>query len=264
MNAMEVEQAARLAWPALEEQELPYGVLRFAQGADRRSNSLSFYSVAIVEPAALIAVTEKFYQLRNAVPIVRIIQHDNACLGALAEIDFALQCRGYQKQSPTLSMTRELKQTASLDSVNAAVFSYAVSRSEWLRVWYQLTGKPMESIDAHRAILEKLTSRHLFLVRRDAQGTALSCGMAVCEGNAIGLFGIATSSKHRKQGYASAILSSLCSWGRGNGARYVFLQVEEENSSALSLYSNMGFKKLYSYWYRVGSFIGDKLQGIEK
>jgi ribosomal protein S18 acetylase RimI-like enzyme len=40
-------------------------------------------------------------------------------------------------------------------------------------------------------------------------------------------------------------------WGEDHGAQKVFLQVETDNEPALALYESMGFKTLYTYWYRI-------------
>jgi len=108
MNVMEIENAARFAWPALEEKELPFGVLRYACGTDRRANSLNLFPNAELEADTLIDATEKFLTARAAAPIVRIVQPDGNTLDAGNEIDAALSDRGYEKQATTLSMLLDL------------------------------------------------------------------------------------------------------------------------------------------------------------
>ena len=51
MNIQEIELASRFAWPALEEQELPYGVLRYSSGYSKRANSLNLLPGIQAEPA---------------------------------------------------------------------------------------------------------------------------------------------------------------------------------------------------------------------
>jgi ribosomal protein S18 acetylase RimI-like enzyme len=40
-------------------------------------------------------------------------------------------------------------------------------------------------------------------------------------------------------------------WGEDHGAKQIFLQVETDNEPALILYEAMGFKTMYTYWYRI-------------
>jgi hypothetical protein len=84
MNVIEKENAARHAWPALEEQELFFGVLRYSRGTDRRSNSLSLYPHAEFETDKLIDTAEQFLAKRDAVPIVRIVHPDGVARDSIA------------------------------------------------------------------------------------------------------------------------------------------------------------------------------------
>ena len=38
-------------------------------------------------------------------------------------------------------------------------------------------------------------------------------------------------------------------WGIPNEVKTIWLQVETENNEAMNLYSNLGFKRAYSYYY---------------
>ena len=108
MNVMEMENAGRDAWPALEEQELPFGVMRYSRGIDRRSNSLSLYPHIEFETRKLIDATEKFFAERDSAPLVRLVQQDGIALNSIDKIDSALELRGYEKQAPSLTMSLDL------------------------------------------------------------------------------------------------------------------------------------------------------------
>jgi len=100
-------------------------------------------------------------------------------------------------------------------------------------------------------MLNKIPGATHYLVLVDRSGKPLGCGMAALSGSAIGIFGIATHMDHRGLGFGVALIRSLLRWGKENGGRYAFLQVESANSPALALYRKLGFAELYSYWYRV-------------
>jgi ribosomal protein S18 acetylase RimI-like enzyme len=252
MNVMEIENAARLAWPALEEEELPFGLLRYSRGTDRRSNSLSLYPHAEFETAKLIDVAEKFFAERDAAPIVRIVQPDEVALDSISEVDSALELRGYEKQAPTLSMLLDLEGALEVKANLENGSIEGVGVGSWLQAWYMLTSRDFEKIDVHKALLENSKLSHLCLLKKGIKGTLMCSGMAVYANQSIGLFGISTASAHRKRGHALEIINSLLCWGFAKGARFAYLQVEEENQAAVNLYQKLGFKKSYSYWYRVG------------
>lgn len=252
MNLMEIENAARCAWPALEEKELPFGVLRYSRGTDRRSNSLSLYPHGKFEADKLIGTAEKFFYERESAPIVRIVQPIGMVNDAIDAMDNALELRGYEKQAPTLSMLLDLTSTPAVRASLEDMSAENVDLESWLQAWYALTGKDFEKIDVHKALLQKSRLSHLFLLKKAFKGVPMSSGMAVYANQSMGLFGISTASEHRNRGYALEIINSLLCWGILQGARFAYLQVEESNQAAVNLYQKLGFRKAYSYWYRVG------------
>ena len=63
---------------------------------------------------------------------------------------------------------------------------------------------------------------------------------------------MATHPRFRRQAAASSILNSLARWGQEHGATQMYLQVMENNPSALALYERAGFERLYQYYYAEG------------
>ena len=85
----------------------------------------------------------------------------------------------------------------------------------------------------------------------DAAGQVVVAGMAVREGDLLGLFDIVTHPGHRRKGYAAVLMEHLLAEGAAGGARTAYLQVEPENTTARTLYARYGFKDCYAYWYRL-------------
>ena len=76
-------------------------------------------------------------------------------------------------------------------------------------------------------------------------------GLAVADGDLIGLFSIATRPGSRRSGLGKVMSETLLDWGqRNHGSSVAYLQVMHVNSAALELYRQMGFEPLYDYWYR--------------
>ena len=262
MNVQEIELATRYAWPALEEEELSFGVLRYARGNDRRANCLSLDPQARVMSLELIEKVENFYRERRSTPIVRIVRATNDVPLALRIIDDALADRGYEKQSPTLTMVRNIT-AAEAQLRRADVIPERITDiARWLHAWYALTDKSPSGIDVHRLTLGKLDPVRLLLLNTDSEGELVATGLGVIEGSAVGVFGIATACNSRRQGHGRNLLRAILHWAASQGARYAYLQVEESNSAAIRLYSSLGFTAFYSYWYRVGSELtGDERRG---
>jgi ribosomal protein S18 acetylase RimI-like enzyme len=68
---------------------------------------------------------------------------------------------------------------------------------------------------------------------------------------ALSIVDVVTSPQHRRQGYATALLCRILAWAQQAGATDAALQVQGDNAAAHALYARLGFREVYSYWYRV-------------
>ena len=82
-------------------------------------------------------------------------------------------------------------------------------------------------------------------------GTTIACGLCVIERGYAGLYNIVVDETQRGKGYGCGICESLLSSAKRIGVHTSYLQVVQDNRAALNLYAKLGYKNLYSYWYRV-------------
>ena len=76
--------------------------------------------------------------------------------------------------------------------------------------------------------------------------------MGVVQDKFVGLFDIVTDATYRNRGYGFQLVSDMLAWEKERGAQAAYLQVMLNNPPALRLYSKLGFKESYPYWYRIG------------
>lgn len=244
MDMNEIEQASRRAWPALEEMETPLGVLRYAAGVSRRSNSMNPVVDRSFDPQTVLECSEQFFAERDLPSVIRVVAPQGQLSASHYLLDAMLGQSGYLAEAPTLVMVAPLQGSIPGSSCEA------VSKQDWLEAWYVVKKLPEASMAIHKAMLERISDSCHFIVRRNANGVAIASAMAVASGPSVGIFGVATASGHRRQGLGQGLITELMAWGREQGGKYAYLQVEAINSAARSLYENNGFKEFYSYWYR--------------
>ena len=244
MDINEIEIAARKAWPALEEMETPYGVLRFAGGVSRRTNSMNPVFNRSFDPQDVIRSSEQFFAARQLPSIVRVVAPRGQLHASHYLLDAALSESGYVTEAPTLVMVRALCESRTGSGM------LSVSREVWLDAWHRVKSIGKESLELHSLMLSRVTDACRFLVHCDSRGRPLATAMAVCNSTCLGLFGVATTHDVRRQGLAQSLVSDLLAWGAAQGASYAYLQVESANTAARNLYEKNGFKELYTYWYR--------------
>lgn len=244
MDMNEIELASRRAWPALEEMETPLGLLRYAAGVSRRSNSMNPVCDRSFDPQSIVECSEQFFAARELPSVIRIMALQGQLSASHYLLDTALGQHGYLAEAPTLVMAAPLQ-----DHIAGAVHA-SESRQSWLEAWYAVKALPEEGLPVHQAMLARINDSCHFAVRRDASGKAVATAMAVASGHYVGFFGVVTAPEARRQGLAQSLIAETMTWGRMKGGRYAYLQVEAVNTAARTLYENNGFREFYSYWYR--------------
>ena len=82
-------------------------------------------------------------------------------------------------------------------------------------------------------------------------GRIIATGLGILDRDYIGIYAIHVKEQYRRQGLARQICTGLLTEGMRKGAKNAYLQVVEGNNSAQKLYSSLGFRHFYTYWFRV-------------
>ncbi len=244
MLSMRIEQASLNAWPGLQQVLYDGWMLRFAGGYTKRANSVNPLFPSSLGLDEKIRFCEGRYAERGLPPIFRLTS-----FAAPAELDPALADRDYRRVAPTSVMHRDLEPLAGPPA--GSVKLGEESAGDWLALFCQFSGSTLNEHQTHRQILESILGQTLFASLSDS-GRAVACGLAVLEGDCVGLFDLVTDPACRNRGYGTELVSGLLAWARQHGARHAYLQVVEANAPARHLYADkLGFRPLYRYWYRV-------------
>ncbi|HKY89938.1 MAG TPA: GNAT family N-acetyltransferase [Nevskiaceae bacterium] len=122
----------------------------------------------------------------------------------------------------------------------------------WMAAFAEASGSPVANHDVHLRMLRSIEAPCAFAVeRRNGQVACVALGVVI-DGR-LGLFDVATAARWRRQGLATQLCMRLLGWGRARGARMAYLQVVADNTAAVALYEQLGFREAYHYWYRVAA-----------
>lgn len=233
--------------PAIHQALYDGWILR-ASGTDtRRANSVTTMLASRLPLAEKIRFCEEWYAAHCQPPVFRLTEFSSP-----PELDLLLAQRGYTREVQTCVMTLDLSAESAVREVDVPPGAHIVERDEeqGLRdahVLKHVEGE-QQARDARRQALWK--GRQLFVSLRTHHGLAAT-GMARLEDGHLGIFNMRTAEKARRKGYASMLVSYLLLWGQAQGAAAAFLQVEESNAAAVSVYRKFGFAPAYRYWHRV-------------
>lgn len=193
----------------------------------------------------LIGKIEARYRSRGFPPMFRVA--DEPCFHSLQQ---ALRGAGYRADRHSVVQIALSSDVRSLVAEPRA--HVAVSPDEaWGKVFL---GEGFDPVDgASRVKALSRTPDAVYASIRDDDGTgALASGAASFAHGWASIHAMRTALAHRREGLAGRILSALAQVALDRGFERIFLQVEENNSSAQSLYRRAGFETAwrYEYWSR--------------
>jgi N-acetylglutamate synthase len=237
-----LEEVSMNALPALQQVMLDGWVLRFGGGYTGRANSVYPLYPGNAGVDGKIRACEELYKAKQIPLLFKMT--------AAAEpegLDGLLEERGYVAFNHTSVQTLELTTTPAADQSDVECWDHPADA--WLDVFFLLRDKAGTHLDTFRKLLAGIVVPARYVVVHD-DGVPVACGMAVVQGEYVGLFDLTTHVHHRRQGLGTRLVELLLCWARAGGARTAYLQVMLANESAISLYAKLGFKEAYRYWYR--------------
>lgn len=252
----ELERLAARAWPADEVHDVGGWLLRRTEGVDRRrSNSL----LPPADPAAARRTLDLALATAEELDIPPVIQVSPA--ESHLGLDDALASMGATATGRSLVLAGPLAGQAGGGRGGRAGDDHRRRPAEvrvalspltpaWVEAWAAVSGID-GTVATAELVLSQLGERARFVMASQPSTLEpLAVGIGVAEDGWLGLFSLATAPGARRRGIASAVIAELEGWAGTRGARGTYLQVEADNSSALTLYANRGFHVAHSYHYR--------------
>jgi ribosomal protein S18 acetylase RimI-like enzyme len=225
-------------WPAVDTLLLSGFAVRFANGYSGRANSASPLRRNIALSDNEIEIIERAYNL-NALP---------SCFRATVlmaqEMRNRLDRRGYRIKDSSFGMITDLPagrferaRGMRVDDKPGDAWLAGVSRLQ----------KPDKSDPAHlKAILGRLQVPAFFLTYQE-DGRDLGFGYTAVDRGMAEIASIILAPEARGKGVGRKLVETLLALASEAGAQQAFLQVDQTNSTALTLYQKTSFRVLYSY-----------------
>lgn len=233
------------AWPVFQTLCSDGWLLRFGRGYTKRANSAYPLYPAALGLDEKIAECEDFYRNKGQDVIFKM-----TAASLPVGLDDELEGRGYRRTDEVSIQTLTL---GSLPAVQTGKLRTSREMSaEWLDVFCALTPERAKEKEKIRELFRlPLPPCRYGLLEMDGQ--IVACGLAVQQGEYVGLFDIVIDPACRRLGYGEALLLHMLKQAAEDGARVAYLQVLADNAAALSLYAKLGFTEKYKQWYRVKS-----------
>jgi N-acetylglutamate synthase len=241
-----LERVAAHGWRPLEEERLGQWRLRASGGFTGRANSV----LPLGDPSRpleqALADVRRWYSRRDLVPLIQVP------LPLLADLDADLAAAGWEATNAVDVMVADVAGVdyqllaASTDLSSAASTVSAAPDDMWLSL-YHYRGHPLPPSAA--GVLVNC-DQPLFVTVRDTSGRPVGVGRGAVTGPWVGVTAVTVDPSTRRQGVGTRVMRVLLDAAASRGARFVYLQVAQENAAALAMYHRLGFVVHHRYHYR--------------
>ena len=209
-----LEHAAALAWPGVEQQWVDGWFCRFGHGSTRRANSAVPLQFSV--STDMSAITE-WYAARSVVPLVsapdrlfRVPPHSTT-------------------DAENLVLTCDIGPGDPHDEVVLA----SRPDNEWLRIYDR---------DVPVEVLKAVVDGEVVFATVAGAAVARAAVTKGADGTRwVGLAALKVAADQRRRGHARSLCTALLSWGADHGAQRAYTQVLDDNFSATAFFESMGF-----------------------
>lgn len=240
-----IEDLSLNAWPSHQIQVYDGWILRFSYFYTHRTNSVEQIGPSILPFSEKINYCEQIYKRWQTPCIFKITPLSDPSLESL------LVEKGYHTEHRTEVMALDLNNINIEETPHKQVHVQYDIPLSWIHGLFDLkqTTDPI-----HRKIVPSMYAA----IPKDVisacildNGRIIATGLGILDRDYIGIYAIHVDEAYRGRHYASSIVHTLLSEGKRKGAAQAYLQVVSGNQPAISLYRKAGFRKLYTYWFRV-------------
>ncbi|HVZ42906.1 MAG TPA: GNAT family N-acetyltransferase [Ramlibacter sp.] len=186
---------------------------------------------------------EARYRAQGLQPMFRLPQ-----LASFELLRAVLRAEGYEMAKPTFVQTGTVEAMAAVAAPDGVRLD-AQPGEGWASVFLGVGFDPLDGA-SRLAILRR--SRDSVFASVEVQGRVAAVGAACFSHGWCGVHGMRTSPALRGKGFASRILAAFAQEARRRGIGRVFLQVEQGNATAQSVYRRAGFGTAWGYEYWAG------------
>lgn len=222
-------------------------ILRFTGGIIYRANSVFPLEYRGKNIENDIEIVENAYNSYGLPPVFTMHEHFEP-----KNLDLILKKRGYKECYHTNALISKIDEKKT-NEINSN-YSYEIY-DQRIEVFSNFLATYSNKDKIQQEILNKIANRikvpkkcfNLARIKNQVVGTLM--GVLNPEGY-LYLSDLVIHPDYRREKLATSLIHTLITqWAIKNKAKYIWLQVEEDNYNANKLYEKLGMKRLYHYYY---------------
>lgn len=238
-----IEELSFNAWPSHKTELYDGWILRYSSNYTHRTNCVNLIAPSKLPLSQKVNFCENEYRAEQTPCIFKISPLTDP------NVDKYLKNNGYLVEHVTDNMTMSFTDFVPFHS-NIEVKLENEITDQWISSLFDLNGTT-------DPILKKIVPHMYHSIPKPTisasihqDGKMVASGLGILDRDHIGIYAIYVDSDYRRRHYAHAICDALIHAGMKRGADHAYLQVVKGNTPARNLYESLGFKYLYTYWFR--------------
>jgi GNAT superfamily N-acetyltransferase len=233
-----IERATLAAMPPEAAEEGEGWLVALDHGTVGRAHSAAPLAHGAPDARAVAAI-EKRYARFGTPTVFRLPE-----VAAFDALRHDLQARGFRPGRTTLVQVARVRDMAA--ATGADVQLAPAPAAGWEQVFL---GEGFDPVDGASRLGILRRARDSIFAGIEREGATVAVGSACFSQGWCGIHGMRTLPVQRRQGSAGRILAVFAQEARARGVGQAFLQVEEGNAVARSLYARLGFTTAWAYRY---------------
>lgn len=240
-----IEDFSLNAWPSHQIQLYDGWLLRFSYFYTHRTNSVEQIGISTIPLDEKIDFCEQAYRRWGTPAIFKITPLLDKSFESL------LIQRNYLVQHITEVMVLDFQSYVPHTPSNPVQIDKIIP-PRWINSLFALKGTTSA---IHRQIVpsmyQAIPKDTLAASIVDEKGQIIAIGLGILDRSYMGIYAIHVHPHYRGLHYARSVCSSLLNLGKEMGLEGAYLQVVHGNTPAKNLYTSLGFRDFYKYWFRV-------------
>ena len=241
------------AHPSLTTINLDGWVLRFAPWNTKRANCINpLYNNNDQKTYEKILKCEKIYFSKGKASIFKINDATDPEINKiLSEMNY-LNCEINYVMNLNLSSfnfdLNEYKTKKNITNSNTIINNKP--DDTWLKSYFLFECKKNEKSQKNYINMFNLIKNEQFYVKIEFNEKIVACASCVLEKGIANILNVVTDKNFRGRGFGKFVVIETINEAKRRGGVDAFLYVLKNNNIAINMYKSIGFKKVYSYWYR--------------
>lgn len=261
-----IEEISLNAWPSHKMELYDGWLIRFSHNYTHRTNSVTQVGASSIPVEEKIAYCEKIYGNYHTPAIFKISPLIEPSFDAL------LEKKGYEIQHITENMVMDFADFRPYEPVGAEYEYYGRNSGlpsfivypddvivqlrdritdEWIHSLFRLNGTTTPTLRRIVPSMFKAIPKETIVANIEIDGRMVASGLGILDRGHVGIYAIYVDASCRRKHFARSICSAILTEARKKNADHAYLQVVQGNIWAKHLYESLGFRSLYTCWFRV-------------